>query len=62
VRFFIPVLLLLAVVFSGAGPQAIVDESTFDFGEIEEDPEATHHFMIRNEGDSTLHIINVRSS
>jgi hypothetical protein len=62
VKILFTALLLIAVGFVGAQPLAVVDEETFDFGQIEEGPDAVHHFKIRNEGDSTLKIINVRSS
>jgi hypothetical protein len=62
VRFFLPVAILLALGVAGAVPVASVSEEIHDFGTIEEGPDATHIFEIRNTGDDTLNIINVRSS
>ena len=61
-KSYIAAFLFLAIGIAFAQPVAVVEESSFDFGQLEEGPEATHHFMIRNEGDSTLKIVNVRSS
>jgi hypothetical protein len=43
-------------------PQISIDSSTFDLGTIYEGklPSATHAFKVKNTGDSTLHILNVK--
>jgi len=43
------------------GPKAQVPETTFDFGEIFEDRELTHTFVIKNIGDALLEIKNIDS-
>ena len=61
-KILVAVFLVLALGAVAAQPVAVAEEEVFDFGTIEEGPEATHVFKIRNEGDSTLKIVNVRSS
>ena len=63
-RALILMLLLLgAPLAAGAtiGPKAQVPETTFDFGEIFEDRELTHTFVIKNIGDALLEIKNIDS-
>jgi len=43
------------------GPKAQVPETTFDFGEIFEDREWTHTFVIKNAGDALLEIKDIDS-
>ena len=43
------------------GPKAQVPETTFDFGEIFEDRELTHTFVIKNIGDALLEIKDIDS-
>jgi Protein of unknown function (DUF1573) len=56
-------LLLSAPLAAGAtlGPKAQVPETTFDFGEIFEDRELTHTFVINNIGDALLEIKDIDS-
>ena len=56
-------LLLAAPLAAGAapGPKAQVPETTFDFGEIFEDRELTHTFVIKNIGDALLEIKDIDS-
>ena len=61
---FIGILLLLcSPLAAGAtiGPKAQVPETTFDFGEIFEDRELTHTFVIKNIGDALLEIKDIDS-
>jgi hypothetical protein len=63
-RALILMLLLLGVpLVAGAtlGPKAQVPETTFDFGEIFEDRELTHTFVINNIGDALLEIKDIDS-
>jgi hypothetical protein len=63
-RALILMLLLLgAPLAAGAtmGPKAQVPETTFDFGEIFEDRELTHTFVIKNIGDALLEIKDIDS-
>jgi hypothetical protein len=43
-------------------PRLVVDEPHFDFGQQQNNQTIEHTFVIRNEGDATLDITNVRSS
>ncbi len=43
----------------GTAPQAVISETTFDFGTIYEDRALTHTFVIRNTGTTPLHIEDV---
>jgi len=56
-------LLLVAPLAAAAtiGPKAQVPETTFDFGEIFEDRELTHTFVIKNIGDALLEIKDIDS-
>ncbi|HRC83982.1 MAG TPA: DUF1573 domain-containing protein [Thermoanaerobaculia bacterium] len=45
---------------SGPKPKAVVDETVADLGEITRGDRPTHDFIIRNEGDATLEIKEVR--
>ena len=63
-RALILMLLLLGAPLAAAatlGPKAQVPETTFDFGEIFEDRELTHTFVIKNIGDALLEIKNIDS-
>ncbi len=42
-----------------AGPKAVLVESVFEFDILPEGEQITHEFVIRNEGDAPLNIINV---
>jgi len=42
-----------------AAPQAVVPESSFDFGEVFEDRQLSHKFVIKNRGDAPLEILRV---
>ena len=48
-------------VMATPGPKAQVPETTFDFGEIFEDRELTHTFVIKNIGDALLEIKDIDS-
>ena len=48
-------------VSAALGPKAQVPETTFDFGEIFEDRELTHTFVIKNIGDALLEIKDIDS-
>ena len=48
-------------VMAAPGPKAQVPETTFDFGEIFEDKELTHTFVIKNIGDALLEIKDIDS-
>jgi len=48
-------------VMATPGPKAQVPETTFDFGEIFEDRELTHTFVIKNIGDAFLEIKKIDS-
>ncbi len=60
-----PLVLFLMLLFTpnvaAAGPRAEVPATTFDFGEIFEDKELTHTFIIRNTGDAVLEIKDIDS-
>lgn len=61
---FLGILLLLCMPLAAAatpGPKAQVPETTFDFGEIFEDRELTHTFVIKNIGDAPLEIKKIDS-
>ena len=63
-RILILILLLLGTPMAAAaslGPKAQVPETTFDFGEIFEDRELTHTFVIKNIGDALLEIKDIDS-
>lgn len=62
-RGLVLMLLLLAPLAAMAtpGPKAQVPETTFDFGEIFEDRELTHTFVIKNAGDALLEIKDIDS-
>ena len=63
-RALILMLLLLgAPLAAGAtmGPKAQVPETTFDFGQVFEDRELTHTFVIKNIGDALLEIKEIDS-
>ena len=63
-RILILMLLVLAAPLAAAatlGPKAQVPETTFDFGEIFEDVELTHTFVIKNIGDALLEIKDIDS-
>jgi hypothetical protein len=63
-RAFIGILLLLCTPLAARatiGPKAQVPETTFDFGEIFEDRELTHTFVIKNIGDALLEIKDIDS-
>lgn len=45
---------------SKGSPVISVPESTYDFGEINEGGEVSHDFLIRNTGNATLDINQVR--
>jgi len=63
-RALILMCLLLGVpLAAGAatGPKAQVPETTFDFGEVFEDRELTHTFVIKNIGDALLEIKEIDS-
>jgi hypothetical protein len=63
-RALILMLLLLGAPLAAAatlGPKAQVPETTFDFGEIFEDRELTHTFVIKNIGDALLEIKDIDS-
>jgi hypothetical protein len=58
------ILLVLCTPLAAAatlGPKAQVPETTFDFGEIFEDVELTHTFVIKNIGDALLEIKDIDS-
>ena len=55
-------LVLALVGQAGAVPRAVVDEPDFNFGPQHNNQSIDHTFVIRNEGDSTLEITNIRSS
>lgn len=44
------------------GPKLVVDETTFNFGEVENERDVEHTFILRNEGDMTLEISSTRAS
>ena len=63
-RALIWIMLLLGTplaVSATLGPKAQVPETTFDFGEIFEDRELTHTFIIKNIGDTLLEIKDIDS-
>ena len=63
-RALIWIMLLLGTplaVSATLGPKAQVPETTFDFGEIFEDRELTHTFVIKNIGDALLEIKDIDS-
>ena len=63
-RALILIFLLLGAPLAAAatlGPKAQVPETTFDFGEIFEDRELTHTFVIKNVGDALLEIKDIDS-
>ncbi len=55
VQFFLPRALLAAE----AAPRAVLTETSHDFGQIFEDRELTHTFVIRNTGQAPLKILDV---
>ncbi|MGA7579369.1 MAG: DUF1573 domain-containing protein [Desulfobaccales bacterium] len=55
VQFFLPKALLAAE----AAPRAVLTETSHDFGQIFEDRELTHTFVIRNTGQAPLEILDV---
>ena len=63
-RALIWIMLLLGTplaVSATLGPKAQIPETTFDFGEIFEDRELTHTFVIKNIGDALLEIKDIDS-
>jgi hypothetical protein len=50
---------LLPIPTAGAAPQAVVPETSFDFGKITEDLAMTHTFVIKNTGTAPLNIEDV---
>jgi hypothetical protein len=63
-RALIWILLLLCtpmVAMATIGPKAQVPETTHDFGEVFEDRELTHTFVIKNIGDALLEIKDIDS-
>ncbi len=44
------------------GPRLVCDEPVYDFGAVENSQDVEHTFVLRNEGDLTLEIRNVRVS
>lgn len=55
-------LMLSVASHAWAVPRAVVDEPEFNFGPQQNNQSIDHTFVIRNEGDSTLEITNIRSS
>ncbi len=55
VQFFLPRALLAA----DAVPRAVLTETSYDFGQIFEDRELSHTFVIRNTGQAPLEILDV---
>jgi len=51
-----------AVAVHANAPKAVVDAPHFDFGEQPNNQTIEHTFVLRNEGDATLEITNIRSS
>lgn len=47
---------------SGPVPKIVCDEPVFDFGEKDSEEKVLHDFIVRNTGDATLEIKNVRTS
>ncbi len=52
----------LSAGLAGAGPRLGVDEPVSDFGSVEQGTPVTHVFQLKNTGDATLRISNVKSS
>jgi len=50
---------VLSIPAAGAAPQAVVRETSFDFGKIYEDRALTHTFVIQNTGTAPLNIEDV---
>lgn len=51
--------LLLPAVAAGAAPRAAFTETQHDFGEVFEDRQLSHTFVIKNSGDAPLEILKV---
>jgi hypothetical protein len=51
--------LLIVAVPAAAGPRVEIPESTHDFGEVFEDEELVHTFIIHNTGDAPLRITDI---
>jgi len=45
-----------------AGPKIIIEEMTYDFGEVWSGTKVQHAYVVRNDGDSLLKIISVKPS
>jgi len=52
-------ILLLSAVSAGAAPRAAFMETQHDFGEVFEDRQLSHTFVIKNSGDAPLEILKV---
>lgn len=52
----------LAPHLAAAGPRLGITEPVADFGSVEQGTPVTHVFQLKNTGDATLHIANVKSS
>lgn len=59
--FGLLVLAGLTALLAAAGPRAEVTEIIFDFGEVFEDKELSHTFIIKNTGDAPLRIKDIDS-
>ena len=53
---------LAGMLYAAPAPRIVVDEPAFDFGEQANTQVIEHTFVVRNEGDLTLEIQNIRSS
>lgn len=58
-RLWIAVLMVSALGFAEA-PKAVVLEGVFDAGAIPQGQPVEHDFVIKNEGDATLHILSAK--
>lgn len=64
---FLPMLLVLSLFFAltaceETDPTAVVDNAEFDFGNIEQNTEVSHTYIIKNTGDKDLEIKRTRTT
>ncbi len=57
---FIAIVILCLAVIATAGPKIQIPETHWDLGKVPQGSSATHSYWIKNTGDETLKIIQVR--
>jgi hypothetical protein len=62
INFIMAILFMLSCIASVVSAQsvAVIDNPVYNFGKVTAGMPVSHDFIIKNQGDSTLHIINIK--